>query len=122
MSRVTADEVREIIDTDLAGTTLDVWISAANSIVTANAGCIGNDEDTLKMVELYLSAHVVGMLSPDIRGFVSEEGPDGFKTKYSNPVQMSEVIDATPYGTTANMLAGGCLTNVSKPVATVDFF
>ena len=121
MSRVTPEEVRVIIETTLTDPVIQVWIDAASNIVDCHAECMGSCVD-LAQVELYLSAHFVGMLDPSVKGFITEEGPAGFKTKYSNPVEMKNIIDNTTYGTTANMLSNGCLASVSDKLATVGFF
>tara|TARA_R110002096_G_C14370680_1_gene704825 strand:+ start:55 stop:423 length:369 start_codon:yes stop_codon:yes gene_type:complete len=122
MSRVTPEQVKAIIDTSLDDPVIQVWIDAANTIVNSNADCIGGDEALLTQVELYLSAHFVGMLDPEIRGFVTKEKLEVFETTYSNPVSIKNNIDNTPYGTTANMLSNGCLANTSDKTADVCFF
>ena len=116
MSRVTPTEVKEIVTTDLIDAVIQVWIDGANTIVTANADCIGGDEALLTQVELYLSAHFVAMLDPDTRGYVTKEKLEEFETTYSAPSGLNNIIDNTTYGTTANMLSGGCLANTSKSV------
>jgi len=113
MSRVTPAEVKEIIATNLLDPVIQIWIDGANTIVTENSECIGGVEAVLTQVELYLSAHFVGMLDPAIRGFVTKEKLDIFETTYSNPVTLANNIDNTTYGTTANMLSKGCLANTS---------
>lgn len=122
MSRVTPEEVKEIVATSLTDPVIQVWIDGANSIVNANADCIGSDEALLTQVELYLSAHFVAMLDPKLRGFVTKSKLDVFEKTYSNPVVLKNNIDNTPYGTTANMLSNGCLANTSDKLASVDFF
>lgn len=121
MSRVTPEEVKAVIATALADPIVQTWIDAANTIVNDNADCIGNDETKLTQVELYLSAHFVGMLDPKIRGFVTKTKLDVFEKTFSNPVTLKNNIDNTPYGTTANMLSGGCLANTSDKSADVCF-
>ena len=121
MARVTPEEVKAIVNTSLDDSVVQTWINAANAIVNSKAECIGGDEDLLKQIELMLSAHFVGMLDPEIRGFVTKEKLDVFETTYSNPVTMKNNIDNTPYGTTANMLSGGCLATTTEKVATVEF-
>jgi len=108
MSRVTPAEVKSIVDTNLDNATLQTWIDGASVIVTASEACIG-DNGVLKQVELYLSAHLVAMLDPSLRGFVVKEGPAGFQTTYANPVVVRDSIDGTPFGTMANSLSNGCL-------------
>jgi len=117
MSRVTPTEVREVVATELTDPVVQVWIDGAHSIVNANADCIGDDEALLTQIELFLSAHFVGMLNPETRGFITKDSIDGFETTYSNPVKLASIIDNTPHGTTANMLAGGCLTSTTKQAA-----
>ena len=119
MSRVTPSEVKAIIETPLTDPIVQIWIDGANTIVTDNAECIGGDEALLTQVELFLSAHFVGMLDPAIRGFISKEKLGTFETSYSNPVTLSNIIDNTPYGTTANMLSNGCLANASDRAVTL---
>lgn len=119
MSRVTPTEVRVIIITPLADPVIQVWIDGANTIVTANADCIGGDDALLKQVELYLSAHFIGMLDPAIRGFVTREKLDVFETTYSNPAILKNNIDNTPYGTMANRLSDGCLANIDDRAITL---
>lgn len=121
-SRVTPEEVKAIITTTLTDPIIQIWIDAANSVVNDNAACIGGDDALLTQVELYLSAHFVGMLDPAIRGFVTKEKLDVFETTYSNPVAMRELIDSTVYGQTANMLSKGCLANVADKASSVEFF
>ncbi len=107
MSRVTSTEVKTIIDTNLSDYVIQVWIDGANTIVTDN--CTNSSETNKAQIELYLSAHFIGMLDPSVRGFITKEKVDVFETTYSNPITLSNIIDSTPYGTTANMLSGGCL-------------
>ena len=113
-TRVTPTEVKEIIETPLTDPIVQIWIDAANSIVNDNSDCISGGEVILKLVELQLSAHFVGMLDSDVRGFTTKDGLDGFETSYSNPVAKSkELINSTVYGQAANMLSGGCLGSTS---------
>ena len=63
-TRVSPADVKEIKETDLADNVVQVWINAANAIVTAAIGCIGDDEDLLTQIELFLSAHFIELLEP----------------------------------------------------------
>jgi hypothetical protein len=121
MSRVTPDEVKTVVKSSLDDPVIQVWIDAANVIVSSNSECIGGAEPVLTQVELFLACHFVAMLDPELRGFVTKEKLDVFETTYSNPVSMKNNIDNTPWGTTANMLSGGCLTSTSDKVANVTF-
>ena len=109
-NRVQACEVQEIITTDLTEDAIYTWIGVANILVTNRQYCIGGDAALLKKIELQLAAHYIGMLDSSIRGFITKEGVPGFETTYANSAKSSENIDVTPYGTTANALANGCLT------------
>ena len=119
MSRVTPAEVKAIVPTTLSDTITQVWIDSANAIVTDNSTCISKDEAGLTQVELYLSAHFVAMLDQTGKGSITKEGLPGFETTYSSPSSISKNIDRTTYGTTANMLSGGCLANTEKSAAKV---
>lgn len=119
MSRVTPTQVKEIIATDLSDPVIQIWIDAANTIVTANAECIGGDEALLTQIELFLSAHNIGMLDSDVRNQIKKEGPDGFQTEYMQSVNVSdELINSTVYGQQANRLSNGCLANADDRAAT----
>ena len=119
MSRVTPEEVKAIIDTDLSDAVVQIWIDAANTIITANAECIGGDEALLTQVELFLSAHNIGMLDPNVRNQIKKEGPDGFQTEFMQSANVSdELINSTVYGQQANRLSNGCLANVDDRAVT----
>ncbi len=125
MSRVTPTEVKAIVTTSLDDTSIQIWIDAANSIVNANEDCIGGDEALLTQIELQLSAHFVYLVSTQntaTSGHIIEEGPDGFKTKYSSPQQFEQSIDSSNYGQVANMLSNGCLTGINDQRACAAFF
>lgn len=121
-SRVTPEEVKEIIATPLTDPVIQVFIDAANSVVNANADCIGTDEALLTQVELYLSAHFVGMIPQSGKGAISKEGLPGFETSYASPTLVTNELDKTTYGTIANRLSGGCLANSNDKAASVCFF
>ncbi len=118
-TRVTPAEVKVIIETPLTDPAIQIWIDAANAIVDDNSDCITGGETILKLVELQLSAHFVGMQDSEVRGFITKDGLNGFETSYSNPVEKSkDLINSTTYGQAANMLAGGCLASTSEKTIT----
>ncbi len=121
-SRVTPTEVKQIVDTALLDPVVQIWIDSANTILFNNLLCLTVDEIILKQIELFLSAHFIAMLDAELRGFVTKEKVDVFETTYSNPINLINSIDNTPYGTTANMLSGGCLANTSDKLADIEFF
>lgn len=118
MSRVTPAEVKEIIDTDLSDTVIQVWIDSANTIVNDNKECIGDDESKLTQVELYLSAHLISMVDTSSGGRVIEKEKFEMETTFSS-IDASDKISSTAYGQTANMLSGGCLGKVQDRKATL---
>jgi len=121
-TRVTPAEVKAIVASALADPIVETWIDAANAIVNDNSDCIGGDEPLLTQVELYLSAHFLALVDPDLdRSRVSKEKTEQLETDYNVAKLMGNVND-TVYGTTANMLAKGCLTDVNQAPATFEFF
>ena len=121
-SRVTPAEVKAIITTTLTDAIVQVWIDAANAVVNSIIPCVGSDEVMLTQIELFLSAHNVGMLDPAVRGFVTKEKLDVFETTYANPAITKDLISSTVYGQTANRISNGCLTNVDDKASSVEFF
>lgn len=60
-TRVTATEVKEILDTDLADAQIETFILAANLVVTKKLADAGLGTDLLKEIERWLSAHLVAI-------------------------------------------------------------
>lgn len=94
------------------------WITAANTVVnTINDACgTSFDEDTLAQIELFLAAHFVGTIAP-VK--VSEKF-ENYATTYHVGSNALKGVMSDKYGQTANMLAGGCLVELDKPIASVD--
>lgn len=67
MATVTATEVKEIIATDLADATVDVFITAADRIVDVQLADKGIADATLKEVKRWLAAHLVSVRVPQAR-------------------------------------------------------
>jgi hypothetical protein len=66
-TRATPDDVRLILDTDLNDAQLQAFIDAANAIINstiADAPC--HTEETLKQVEIFLSAHLATASTPQV--------------------------------------------------------
>jgi len=114
MSRVTPTEVKEIVSTTLSDPIVQIWIDATSEIVDQKADCIGADDTALlTQVELYLSAHLVAMLSTgDGGGVIRREKFESMETDYVT-ANIDKLIDSTVYGQTANMLSGGCLSDIN---------
>jgi len=115
MARVTATEVKEIIDTDLSDAIVDVFINSANIIVTDRLG--DNTDitaDHKKEIERWLSAHLVA-----IRDQRSESEKVGdASVKYQGKTGLG--LDVTLYGQQVKVLdTTGTLDNLGKPSATL---
>lgn len=122
MSRVTPDEVKVIVTTTLTDDVIQIWIDAASAMVTKYSSCIGGDEDLLTQIELYLSAHFVKLQDPSTKGAITKEKLDVIEVSYAVNAMDSTAINSTTYGKTADMLAGGCLTDYNDDYACVGFF
>ena len=107
--------------------TITIFVGIANSLINLaiTKGCSITDANTLKQAEALLAAHVL------ISSGAGEEGGGKVKTKerfenYSVEFAVSKIegdgIRSTTYGVTANMLMGGCLSNMNSEPATVGFF
>lgn len=101
--------------------TLDTtpWITAANSIVNSINSTCGTsfDETTLTQVELFLSAHLVGTINPSL---ISKKF-ENYEEKYAVGSQVLSGVMSDKYGQTANLLVNGCLAELDKAPASVDF-
>lgn len=91
--RVTDDEVKEILDTELSS--LTPFIAAASQLVD---GISGLDADVLKEIERWLAAHLVSMR--DKR--VSKASVGDSSHTYEGKTGLG--LDFTRYGQTAKML------------------
>lgn len=119
VNRVVDSEVRAIKTVKPLSLVLTPWITAANTVVNGLNDACGTsfDEDTLTQIELFLSAHFVGTFSP-VK--VSEKFENYATTWQVGSASLSGVM-SDKYGQTANILAGGCLAELDKPLASVDF-
>lgn len=119
VNRVTDPEVKAI--KKVSPSTLDTtpWITAANTVVnTINSTCgTSFDEVTLTQVELFLSAHFVGTFNPSL---VSRKF-ENYEERFAVGSQVLKGVMSDKYGQTANMLVGGCLAELDKAPASVDF-
>lgn len=115
MARVTPAEVKVIIDINLNDDAVFLWINAANMIVNDNVECIGNDEDKLSQIELYLTAHFLSIRYPSAGGYVvkSEKAEDLQTTYATSQSNVARDINNTVYGQMANTLSGGCLADMN---------
>lgn len=113
MTRVSPAEVKEIKETDLSTTVIQIWIDAANTIVTAAISCIGSGESLLTQVELFLSAHFIELLEPGSGSRIKREKTKNMEVEYAIK-EVADEISETVYGRAANKLSRGCLKNLDK--------
>jgi hypothetical protein len=115
-TRVNANEVREIFDTDLQDENLDAFILGANLLVTDLLTGVGYSADLLKEIERWLAAHFAAHMDP-----VSEDEKIGDgKNKYMLG-KRGMGLEGTPYGAQVKLLDYlGIIGEAGKPAAFVE--
>lgn len=119
MGRVTANEVREIFDTDLEDANLGAFINAANLMVTA---LLASSYSTaiLKEIERWLAAHFAAHMDPVAE---TEKMGDG-QTRYALAISRSVGglgLNNTPYGQQVKLLDyQGILSEAGKRAAVIE--
>lgn len=98
-NRVTADDVKEILDTDLTDTRIDAFITGANVFVTKILGNKNLGVDLLKEIERWLSAHYI---AATINRQAIEQVAGPVEQKFSDV--FGKNLDSTTYGQTAQGL------------------
>lgn len=93
MARVTAAEVKEIINTSLTETQVTPYITSANVYVTDRLGSSTLAASTLKEIERWFTAHMIA--STQERISKSEEA-GGARIEYVG--EYGEGLKSTPYG------------------------
>ncbi len=110
--RVNATEVKELINTDLADAVVGSFIGVASRLVDRLLVGKGLDDLTLSDIELYLSAHFVGMRDQD-EGMTQETKTGEANSRYAG--FYSKGFELTRYGQMAIMLdTTGILSTVAK--------
>ncbi|MGM0409194.1 MAG: hypothetical protein ACQEQF_00410 [Bacillota bacterium] len=113
-NRVTSDEVKEIINTEI---TVDPFITAANLIVTNKLGSSALGDELLKEIERWLSAHLVAVSDKRI----SQESMGDASVKFDTN-KKGLGLDSTEYGQQVKLLdTTGTLSKLGlkKPVFNV---
>ena len=96
-NRVTADDVREIIDTSLGDAGLTACITAANSLIGTKSEMLASlTDEILTQIELWLAAHYVSVADPR----VTEESTRETRLRYEQPAA-GKGLAGSPYGQTA---------------------
>lgn len=114
MARVTEAEVKQVIDTDLSDAIVLVHIEIANDLVTGVLGSSGLGTTRLKHIELFLSAHFIGIGMDKEEGMMLSQwaGEDG-KIDYNKT--LGSALDATFQGQQAKLLdTTGALSQIGK--------
>lgn len=91
--RVTATEVKEIIETDITDSTIDVYITSANALVNKALGTSSLGMALLKEIERWLTAHMIA--STKERQTKKEEAGTA-KVEYTG--DYGEGLASTSYG------------------------
>ena len=119
MARVTANEVREIFDTDLEDANLDAFITAANLMVT-DLLTGKYSADLLKEIERWLAAHYGAHMDPVAE---QEKMGDG-QVRYALAIARSSVglgLNNTPYGQQVRVMDYlGILAEAGKRSAVIE--
>ena len=106
--RVNTTEVKEIFDTK--ATDLSAFITSANLIINTNLLTAITDEDLLKEIERWLSAHFASARYQ--RNRRTEMGP----VTFDHQGKWELGLDSTDYGQKVKLLdSSGILANMSKP-------
>lgn len=112
MARVSAAEVKLIIETDLPDATVDAFIDSATKLVDQyllDATC--HDDDSLEQVELWLSAH---LLSIRDKALSSEKLGDAQDTQRA-PGVLLKALDSSYWGQMALAFdCSGTLADIGK--------
>jgi len=94
MARATASEVKNIIETDLSDTVIDVYISSASEVVTNVLGSDTTLSDTLKKnIEMWLTAHLIASTREQQ---IQKAGAGGASVTYQGVT--GKGLEATLYG------------------------
>ena len=115
--RVTATEVKQILDTDLTDPVIEVFINAANLTVTDALGSSTVlSSDQLKEIERWLTAHLIASTRDQQ---IQEDTIGKSKVVYQGRTAMG--LDATFYGQQVKILdtSGVLVGSAGKRKATV---
>ena len=93
MARVTAAEVKEVINTSLTEVQVIPYITSANVYVTERLGSSTLAADTLKEIERWFTAHMIAITRERVAK--SEEAGGA---KVEDVGEFGEGLKSTPYG------------------------
>lgn len=81
MSRITVDDVREILDTELDDTSLMAFTEDAHTVVNTRLAPYTGDETSLAAVETYVAAHLATSKDPRVQSAAHESAEFEYSEK-----------------------------------------
>lgn len=123
MSRISADELKEILPTTISSQGLTPFIVAADALVDeVLSGSSGLNETLLKEIVRWLAAHFLAS-SRERSASVIEQEIDTARTRFSSERILGEGLKSTQYGITALALdTTGNLAQLGKSRASFCVF
>ena len=127
MARATPGDVIALTATTSDDTTIAVFNNIASSLIDAAiaSGCAVTDVTVLRQAEASLAAHLLTTSGGGVDGggrLKKEEKFENYSVKFAMADIKGEGVLSTTYGVMANMLMGGCLSDMSSAPATIEFF
>ena len=125
--RATPSDVVSITGSTVDDTTIQVFINVANTLINqaVTEGCSITSVTVLTQAESFLAAHLL-MLSGVSEGkggqLKTKERFENYSVEYGIAQLQGDGVTLTTYGQTANMLMGGCLSNLNSEQASIGFF
>lgn len=114
--RVTGDEVKEIIETDLTAEQMAPFIEAAYAMIEDNLTGQGYSAATLKVIERWLAAHFVAIRDPGTRSETTGKASAVFKVGY-----LGRGLEHTAYGQQVMAYESkGILASLGQKSATIE--
>lgn len=115
MARITEDDLKEIINTNLSSITIEAFIQTATTLVDSVLIGKGLSTTLLTEIEKYIAAHLIA--------FNSER--QAYKKSVNETSEtygvLGKMLEGTTYGQTALMLdISGALLNAGKIVASIQ--
>ena len=125
--RATPGDVVGISASTTDDTVIQTFINVSNSLINAAiaSGCTTSDATVLRQAEAFLAAHLLTTSGGGIDGggrIKKEEKFENYSVKFAMADINGEGVLSTNYGVTANMLMGGCLSDMNSAPATIEFF
>lgn len=111
-ARVTVAEVEDLIATDLTDNQVNAFINTANNVVDNNLADKSLSAETLKYIEMWLSAHFLAMRDRVVEServdgeyVIKYAGDHGMNFAYTQYGQQALLLDSS--GTLAQLNEGG---------------